>query len=417
MDIARPDLARKKKVRRVTYFSLGGVLLVLVTLGLQQVQPTAPRVDRDALYIDTVRRGPMIREVRGRGTLVPERIRWIPATTEGNVERIVIDPGAKVSPESVIVELSNPELEHQAREAELNLRAAEARYENRKGELESELLMQRAGLASVEAALVVARLEADADAELAKNGLASAIEVQRAQASKREHETRFALEQERLGIAERTMAAKLAVERTEVDRLRGLWELRLDQVADLQVRAGMHGVLQQVPLDEGQRVTAGTNLARVGDPTALKAELRIAETQAKDVQIGQVASVDTRNGIVPGRVVRIDPAVEEGTVTVDVALEGKLPRGARPDLTVAGTIELERLEDVLFVGRPVVGQEQREVSLFRLDGEGNGATRTRVLLGRSSANTIEVVDGLQPGDQVVLSDMSAWDEFDRLRID
>ena len=417
MDIARPDLARKKKVRRVTYFSLAGVLLVLVTLGLQQVQPTAPRVDRDAVYIDTVRRGPMIREVRGRGTLVPERIRWIPATTEGNVERIVIDPGAEVSPESVIVELSNPELEHQAREAELNLRAAEARYENRKVELESELLMQRAGLASVEAAVVVARLEADADAELAKNGLASAIEVQRAQASKREHETRFALEQERLGIAERTMAAKLAVERAEVDRLRGLWELRLDQVADLQVRAGMHGVLQQVPLDEGQRVTAGTNLARVGDPTVLKAELRIAETQAKDVQIGQVASVDTRNGIIPGRVVRIDPAVEEGTVTVDVALDGELPRGARPDLTVAGTIELERLEDVLFVGRPVVGREQSEVSLFRLDGEGNGAARTRVLLGRSSANTIEVIDGLLAGDQVVLSDMSAWDEFDRVRID
>ncbi len=417
MDVARPDLARKKKVRRVTYYSLGGFLLVLVTLGLQQVQPSAPRVDREALYIDTVRRGPMVREVRGRGTLVPENIRWIPATTEGTVERIVIDPGAEVTPDSVIVELSNPELEHQAREAELNLRAAEARYENRKVELESELLMQRAGLASVEAALVVARLEADADAELAKDGLASAIELQRAQASKREQETRFALEEERLGIAETTKAAKLAVERAEVDRLRAIWQLRLDQVAALQVRAGMHGVLQQVPVEEGQRVSAGTSLARVGDPTALKAELRIAETQAKDVQIGQIASVDTRNGIVPGRVVRIDPAVEEGTVTVDVALEGDLPRGARPDLTVAGTIELERLEDVVFVGRPVVGQEESEVGLFRLYGEGNGATRTRVLLGRSSANTIEVLDGLVPGEQVVLSDMSGWDEFDRLRID
>ena len=417
MDIARPDLARKKKVRRVTYFSLGGVLFVLVTLGLQQVQPSAPRVDRDALYIDTVRSGPMVREVRGRGTLVPEKIRWIPATTEGTVERIVLDPGAEVTPDSVIVELSNPELEHQAREAELNLRAAEARYENRKVELESELLMQKAGLASVEAALVVARLEADADAELAKDGLASAIELQRAQASEREHETRFALEEERLGIAETTKAAKLAVERAEVDRLRALWQLRLDQVAALQVRAGMHGVLQQVPVEEGQRVTAGTSLARVGDPTALKAELRIAETQAKDVQIGQAASVDTRNGIVPGRVARIDPAVEEGTVTVDVALEGDLPRGARPDLTVAGMIELERLEDVVFVGRPVVGQEESEVGLFLLDGEGNGASRTRVLLGRTSANTIEVVDGLVPGDRVVLSDMSAWAEFDRLRID
>ena len=317
---------------------------------------------------------------------------------------------------SVILELSNPELEQTAIEAELNLRAADARYGNREVELESQLLTQRSALATVEAALIMARLDAKADAELAKDGLVSDIQLQQKQATQQEFETRFLLEQERLQMSENTMGAQLAVEQAEVDRLRTLWELRLDQVADLKVRAGMRGVLQQVPLDEGQRVTAGTNLARVGDPTVLKAELRIAETQAKDIEIGQVASIDTRNGIIPGHVVRIDPAVENGTVTVDVALDGELPRGARPDLTVDGTIELERLDEVVFVGRPVFGQEESVVSLFRLDAEGDGATRTRVSLGRASVSDIEVVDGLQPGDRVVLSDMSAWDDFDRVRL-
>ena len=417
MDIARPDLARKKKVRQGAYGVLATVVIVLITFGVQQLQPAAPRVDRNTVYVDTVQRGPMVRQVRGTGTLVPEEIRWIPATTEGNVERIVIDPGAEVTPESVIVELSNPELEQQAQEAELNLRAAETRYENRRVELESDLLVQRATLASVEEALTMARLEAEADAELAKDGLVSALQLERKLATQRAEGTRYALEQERLRMSEATMAARLAVEQAEVDRLRALWELRQDQVSDLRVRAGMAGVLQQVPLDEGQRVTAGANLARVGDPTVLKAELRIAETQAKDIQIGQSASVDTRNGVIAGRVVRIDPAVENGTVTVDVTLEGELPRGARPDLTVDGTIELERLDDVVYVGRPVFGQEESTVSLFRLDEEGGGAMRTRVRLGRASVNTIEVLEGLAPGEQVVLSDMSAWDEFDRVRLD
>ncbi len=416
MDIARPDLARKKKIRQGAYGVLATVVIVLITFGVQQLQPAAPRVDRNTVYIDTVQRGPMVRQVRGTGTLVPEEIRWIPATTEGNVERIVIDPGAEVTADSVIVELSNPELEQQAQEAALNLRAAETRYENRRVELESDLVLQRGTLAIVREALTVARLEAEADAELARDGLVSSLQLERKQAAEREQETRFALEQERLRMSETTMAAKLAVEQAEVDRLGALWELRREQVADLRVRAGMAGVLQQVPLDEGQRVTAGANLARVGDPTVLKAELRIAETQAKDIQIGQSASVDTRNGVIAGRVVRIDPAVENGTVTVDVTLEGELPRGARPDLTVDGTIELERLDDVVYVGRPVFGQEESTVSLFRLDEEG-GAMRTRVRLGRASVNTIEVLEGLAPGEQVVLSDMSAWDEFDRVRLD
>ncbi len=417
MDVARPDLARKKKIRLGAYGFLATVVIVLITFGVQQLQLAAPRVDRNAVYIDTVQRGPMVRQVRGTGTLVPEEIRWIPATTEGNVERIVIDPGAEVTAASVIVELSNPELEQQAQEAALNLRAAETRYENRRVELESDLVLQRGTLAIVREALTVARLEAEADAELARDGLVSSLQLERKQAAEREQETRLALEQERLRMSETTMAAKLAVEQAEVDRLGALWELRREQVADLRVRAGMAGVLQQVPLDEGQRVTAGANLARVGDPTVLKAELRIAETQAKDIQIGQSASVDTRNGVIAGRVVRIDPAVENGTVTVDVTLEGDLPRGARPDLTVDGTIELERLDDVVYIGRPVFGQEESTVSLFRLGGEGGEAARTRVRLGLASVNTIEVVEGLAPGDEVVLSDMSAWDEFDRVRLD
>ena len=417
MDVARPDLARKKKLRQTAYAVAAATVIVLVTVGVSRLEPAAPRVDRDTVYLDTVQRGPMVRQVRGTGTLVPERIRWIPAATDGAVERIVIRPGARVTPETVIVELSNPELEQTALEARLNLEAAEARFENRRVEVERDILNQRATLATIEAQLKTARLQADADEQLFAQGLVSSLELQQSQAAVEEYDTRFRIEQERLRMATDTVEAQLAVERSEVDRLRTLHELRRRQVEDLRVRAGMPGVLQQVPLEEGQRVTTGTNLARVGDPTVLKAELRIAETQAKDVQIGQTAEVDTRNGVIAGRVTRIDPAVENGTVTVDVALAGALPRGARPDLTVDGTIELERMEDVLFVGRPVFGQEESVVSLFRLEADGSHAGRTRVGLGRASVNTIEVLEGLRPGDRVVLSDMSAWDQFDRVRIE
>ena len=417
MDVARPDLARKKKLRQTAYAVAAVTVIALITVGVSRLEPAAPRVDRDTVYLDTVQRGPMVRQVRGTGTLVPERIRWIPAATDGAVERIVIRPGARVTPETVIVELSNPELEQTALEARLNLEAAEARYENRRVEVERDILNQRATLATIEAQLKTARLQADADEQLFAQGLVSSLELQQSQAAVEEYDTRFRIEQERLRMATDTVEAQLAVERSEVDRLRTLHELRRRQVEDLRVRAGMPGVLQQVPLEEGQRVTTGTNLARVGDPTVLKAELRIAETQAKDVQIGQTAEVDTRNGVIAGRVARIDPAVENGTVTVDVALAGELPRGARPDLTVDGTIELERMEDVLFVGRPVFGQEESVVSLFRLESDGSHAGRTRVGLGRASVNTIEVLEGLRPGDRVVLSDMSAWDQFDRVRIE
>ena len=417
MDISRPDLARKKKLRQALYAVAAVMAVAAVTLGVSRLEPAAPRADRDTLYLDTVQRGPLVRQVRGTGTLVPEQIRWIPATTDGTVERMVIRPGALVAPATVILELSNPELEQSTLEARLNLEAAEARYSNRQVEVERELLNQRATLATTEAQLKTARLQADADGQLFAQGLVSSLQLQQSQSAEQEFDTRYALEQERLQMATGTVEAQLAVEQAEVDRLRTLYELRQQQVADLRVRAGMPGVLQQVPLEEGQRIAAGANLARVGDPTVLKAELRVAETQAKDVQIGQSAAVDTRNGVIPGHVTRIDPAVENGTVTVDVALDGALPRGARPDLTVDGTIELERMDDVLFVGRPVFGQEESVVSLFRVEADGTHASRMRVSLGRASVNTIEVLEGLQPGDRVVLSDMSTWDQFDRVRIE
>jgi len=283
-------------------------------------------------------------------------------------------------------------------------------------ELQSQVLTQQAGLAIVESDLILARLAAEADEELAADGLVSQIQLRQSQARAAVLETRHEIEQQRLAIQADSVRAQLAAERAEVDRLRTIYQLRQDHVTNLRVRAGKTGVLQEVPLEEGQSVTPGTNLARVGDPSRLKAELRIAETQAKDIQIGQPASIDTRNGVIPGHVIRIDPAVQQGTVTVDVALDGELPRGARPDLTVDGTIELERLENVIYVGRPVFGQEQSVVSLFKLELEGDHAVRTRVSLGRSSVNTIEVLEGLQPGDQVVLSDMSQWDAFDRVRL-
>ena len=417
MDIARPDIARKKRLRQSLYAVSATIVVALVTVGVSRLQPAAPRVDSATIFLDTVRRGPMVRQVRGIGTLVPEQIRWIPATTDGNVERIVIQPGAVITPDTIVIELSNPELEQMAVEARLNLEAAEARYSNRQVEVERSLLEQRATLASTEAQLISARLQAEADEQLSELGLVASIQFRQSQAAVDEYETRYALEQERLQLAQDTVEAQLAVEQAEVNRLHALYELRLEQVDDLRVRAGMHGVLQQVPLDEGQRVTAGTNLARVGDPSVLKAELRIAETQAKDIQIGQKASIDTRNGVIRGRVTRIDPAVENGTVLVDVALHGELPRGARPDLTVDGTIVLERLDDIIFVGRPVFGQENSVVSLFKVEADGTHAARTRVGLGRASVNAIEVLEGLQPGDRVVLSDMSTWDEFDRVRID
>jgi HlyD family secretion protein len=416
VDIARPDILRAKRVRRIAYGVGASVVVILITVGVSRLEPAAPGVDRDTVYTDTVQRGEMLRQVRGTGTLVPEQIRWISAITNSTVERIVLRPGVTVEPDTVIVELSNPQLEQSALEARLQLEAARARYKSRQVELDRDLLTQRATVATAAQSLTQAEYEADLDAELFKDDLVSELQLRQKQSAANQYRIQHQIEQQRLEIQIDSMAIQLAAEQADVDRLETIYQLRRDEVADLQVTAGVAGVLQEVPLEEGAGVTPGTNLARVGDPTRLKAELRIAETQARDVQIGQPASIDTRNGIIPGRVMRIDPAVQNGTVTVDVSLDGALPRGARPDLTVDGTIELERLVDVVYVGRPVYGQEESVVSLFKLQPDSDEAMRTRVSLGRSSVNTIEVIEGLQPGDQVVLSDMSQWDAFDRIRL-
>jgi HlyD family secretion protein len=417
VDIARSsDVIRRKKLRRAVFAVSGLAAVALITVGVSRLQPAAPTVDGATVWIESVKRGSMIRQVRGTGSLVPEEIRWIPTATEGRVERIVVRPGAIVTADTVILELTNAELTQSALEAKLQLAAGEAQYRTRKVELDSTVLNQQAQAATVEAEYRQAALQAEADQELASQGLTSDLTLKISKSRADELANRHRIEQERLALASESVSAQLAVQQAEVDRLRTLFQLRREQVDALRVRAGIDGVLQQVPVEVGQRVTPGTNLLRVADPTKLRAELRIAETQAKDIQIGQPASIDTRNGLIAGRVSRIDPAVQNGTVTVDVTLDGELPKGARPDLTVDGTIELERLEEVVYVGRPAFGQERSTVSLFKVVEDGAAAVRVRVGLGRSSVNTIEITEGLQPDDRVILSDMSAWDAFDRVRL-
>lgn len=417
VDIQRgPTAARQRRIKRIIYSTLTLAVVVLITVGVSRLKPAAPSVDRAVVYMDTVKRGSMLRQVRGTGTLVLEEIRWIPALTDARVERIVLRPGVTVEPDTITLELSNPQLEQQLTEAELLLRASEADYENLRVKLDSNLLTQRAGAATVQAEFQQARLQAEADAQLAADGLTSELIMKISVSRADELENRTRLEQERLSIASASAEAQLVAQRARVEQVRSTYELRRSQVDDLQVRAGDAGVLQLVPVEVGQSVAPGTNLARVADPTDLKAELRIAETQAKDITIGHLAHIDTRNGVVDGHVSRIDSSVQNGTVTVDVILDGELPRGARPDLTVDGTVELERLENVLYVGRPAFGQEESTVGLFRVENEDGDASRIAVRLGRSSVNTIEILEGLEEGDEVILSDMSAWDAFDRVRL-
>jgi HlyD family secretion protein len=417
VDIARPDLLEKKRKRRIAWGAAAAAAVVLLTVGVSRLKPAAPTVERATVVIDTVKRGEMVREVRGLGTLVPEDIRWIPAVTEARVERLVLLPGTTVTADSVVLELSNPELETQALDAESQARAAEARYTELKVRLESQLLDQKAAAAWVAAGSRQARLRADADAELAKSGLIAGLTLKLSQSAADELEHREQIEQQRLAIAGEAIEAQLRVQQAEVEQRRAQARLRRSQVDALRVRAGLEGVLQVVPVEVGQRVTPGTNLARVARPDRLKAVIRVPETQARDVVPGQRAVVDTRNGVVEARVVRVDPAVQGGTVTVDLTLVGELPKGARPDLTVDGTIELERLENVLHVGRPAMGQPQTTVGLFRIVKGTSEAVRVRVRLGQASVSTIEVVEGLDVGDEVILSDTSAWDSADRIRLD
>lgn len=416
MDIPRPEFARKKKLRMAAYIVGVLILVPLVTIVLSRLEPAAPSVERSTVWVDTVKRGEMLRQVRGSGTLVPVEIRWIPAATEARVERIVIFPGSEVEPNSVILELSNPQLQQEALDAEMQLRRTEAEFANLRVQLESQFLNQRAEAARIESEYIEAKLTAERDEELAKLGLVSDLNLRVSKARAESLATRHGLEQKRLEIASKSSEAQLEAKQAEVAQRRALHELRRSQIEGLKVRPGIRGVLQRVPVEVGQQVLPGTNLAQVAEPTNLKAELRIPATQARDIQLDQPASIDTRNGVIPGHVIRIDPAVQEGTVRVDVALDAPLPRGARPDLNIDGTVELERLQNVLYVGRPAFGQEDSRVTLFKLVKDGREAERAQVWLGRSSVNFIEIREGLQEGDQVILSDMSNWDAFNRVRL-
>lgn len=416
MDIKREGVAKKKMIRRIAWGVLILAAIPLITWGLSRLKPAAPTVERATVWIDTVKRGPMVRQVRGLGTLAPEEILFIPAQTDGRVEKIALRPGVPVRPDTVLLVLSNQELSQQMQDAYWQVKEAEAKLDDLRVRLEQQRLEQQSRTAQVQAEQVKAQLQYERDAALFKSGLTPDLTLKLSEASAKELKHRFTVETDRLASYGAMIQAQLEAQRVQIEKLKAAYELKRKQVDDLTVRAGTSGVLQELTLQVGQRVTVGAVLAKVVEPTKLKAELKIPETQAKDVALGLPAEIDTRNGVVKGRVARIDPAAINGTVTVDVRLEGELPAGARPDLSVDGTIELERLADVLYVGRPVFGQPNSVVGLFKLDPATGEATRVPVKLGRNSVNTIEIVEGLAIGDQVILSDMSAWDAQPRVRL-
>ncbi|WP_395788546.1 efflux RND transporter periplasmic adaptor subunit [Aquimonas sp.] len=416
MDIQRLDLKQQARRRRIALIVAAVVALAALVGFVSRLDPAAPSVAKSSLWLDTVKQGDMLREVRGPGVLVPKEIRWIAAESNARVERIVVRPGAVVEADTVILELSNPEVVDQQLSAVSALTAAEADYTAKQMGLESQLLDQRAALAGIRADYEGARLQAEAETELAGRGIISRIQARRSELTSEQLKLREGIEVERIEKFEQTLRAQLAAERARIEQLKNVAELRRRQAEALKVRAGIAGVLQQVPVQEGQQVAAGTNLARVAKPGELMAELRISETQVKDILHGQQVRVDTRNGVVAGQVVRIDPAVQNGTVLVEVEFTEALPASARPDLSVDGTIEIERLQNVLYVGRPAYGQPESEVRLFRVDAEGQ-AQRVPVRIGRASVNLIEIQQGLAPGDQIILSDTSQWEGYERLRVD
>lgn len=416
MDVKRdPVILKRKKQRQAILAGVGVLVLIGISWVVMNLEPAAPTVDANAAWTGKVLRGPLVREVKGSGTLVPEDIRWITATTSGRVERIVLQAGSLVTPNSVILELSNPDLRQAVATAELQWRSAEAVLANRKSQLSTERLQFETNVANAKSDLEQRQLQLAADLELDKIGLIGALQLKQSQAAVDRAKNALVLEEKRLAMNRESEVSQIAPQETDVTRLRAAFDLQRSNLADLQVKAGMHGVLQVVPVEVGQQVGGGTNIARVADPSRLKAQIRVSETQTRDVRVGQKAVVDTRNGIVQGVVARIDPAAQNGTVGVDVTLQGELPQGARPDLSVDGTIELERMDNVLKVQRPSFSQDDATVSLYRVGADGM-AVRTRVKLGRSSVAEVEVVEGLNEGDEVVLSDMSAFDAFDRVRI-
>jgi HlyD family secretion protein len=415
LDIPRVQPSRKS--RRVAYGVSAILLTVLATLGLRRLTPAPPQVDRATIWIDSVQRGPLILQVRGPGMLVPERVRWISAVTAGRVERRLAEIGQEVKPKTVLLVLSNPDVQLEALESERQLTAARGDRVNLRISLESQRLNQQGAVAVARSEFLEAQRNGTAAESLAAKQLISVMEASRARDRVEELATRYDVEQRRLAVLSDAMSSQLALQEAQVDRLRAVTEFQRGRVHSMEVLAGASGILQDLTLEVGQWAQPGATLARIVEPGRLKAVLRIPETQAKDVVIGQPASIDTRNGMVQGRVSRIDPAVQNGTVTVDVSLQGELPRGARPDLSVDGTIEVERLKDVLHVGRPAYGQGNSSVRLFRLVEGGHSAVRVNVELGRASVNTVEIRGGVQPGDKIIISDMSRWDGYDRVKVE
>jgi HlyD family secretion protein len=417
MDIKRPPKSKlKKKIRTAVMIVVGVATLAGITYGLTKLKPAAPTLDPSTAVIDTVKRGEMVRDVRGNGTLVPEVTRWVPAPAEGRVESLPLQAGVEVTADTVIAELSNPQMEQTAMDAEFQVKAAEADEENLRVRLESETMTQKAAIATINSQYSQAKLQLDADEVLHKQGLVADLTVKISRVAVQDLANRLKVEQERLAVGSKSTKAQLNAASSRLAQMRAMAQLRRKQVDDLKVRAGTTGVLQQVAVQVGQQVTAGLNIARVADPASLKAVLRVAETQIKDVRIGQPVLVDTRNGVIQGTVSRIDPAAREGTFEVDASLTGPLPPSARPDLSVDGTIELERLNDVLKVGRPAFGQANQTIGMFVLTPDGSEAVRTTVRLGRNSVSTIEIMDGLKEGDRVIISDTSALDSYNRIRI-
>jgi HlyD family secretion protein len=418
MDKPRTGFAEKKRLRRTLMLVAAVAVIVLITLGIRKIEPAAPPVKQETLWIETVKRGPMLREVRGPGTLVPVDVLLISAPVEGRVERIPALPGIKVEPNTVLLELRDPQVEQTALEAESQLRGSEADYDSLRAQLESALLSQQAEVSAARSVSEEARLQAEADEVLAKGGIIADIQLKRSRLRAEQAVKQSKIEVERYEKSARANQAQLTAQRARVDQMRGLYALRRRQLESLTVRAGISGVLQELPVQVGQRVAPGTTLARVARPENLKAELRIPEVQARDVTAGMPATIDARTGtIVRGTVFRVAPSAQEGSVIVDVTFDEPLPRGARPNLSVDGTIQLERLNDVIFVERPAVGQANQMIQLFKLDKDGKEAVRVPVKLGRSSVTTMEILSGLKPGDKVILSDMSAQGDFERIRLE
>lgn len=417
MDIKRPPKSKlKKRIRTGLLIAVGLLAIAGITYGLSKMKPAAPTLDRSTTVIGVVKRGEMVREVKGNGTLVPQVTRWIPAPADGRVERILVQAGQEIGADTVIVELSNPQMEQAAIDAEFQVKTAQADAENLKVRLESDGMTQQSQIASINAEYSQAKLTLDSEEALAKQGLVAELPLKVSRVHVQDLANRLKIEQQRLAISAQSKRAQIKSQQSRVEQLQALAKLRRDQVEALKVRAGTNGVLQQISVQEGQQLTPGVNIARIADPASLKAELKVAETQIKDVREGQLAVVDTRNGLIQGQVSRIDPAAREGTFTVDVTFTESLPQSARPDLSVDGTIELERLRNVLYVDRPAFGQAQQTVGMFKIGPDGQEATRTQVKLGRTSVSTVEILDGLREGDQVIISDTSSMDSYTRIRL-